>query len=354
MKKVYVFGAHSRARTTAVYLCSSDMGLSVAAFLTDNDEENAKEIDGIPVIDLRENTELDTSLTVYIGTRGVYFDDVIMRLKKLGFREILPVNVELDTRLRTDYFKRTFASEGREFRKIYDVKAASAGQDDKHTACIFEVRSIYDKALDIDTYEKQSYEHSIQVGTALTDVRLPECEFFDNTGENISEKNKQLCEITALYWIWKHAEEDLLGLVHYRRHFLLPDDWVSRMRVSGVDILLPTPIYFGPSIGENYRFRHVGADLDILLDILNDDADKCFSGNMFFPCNMFIMKREILDDYCSWLFPVLFELMERVGERDDAYQNRYPAFLAERLLNLYCFKNRNRLKTVFADKNFLR
>lgn len=28
-------------------------------------------------------------------------------------------------------------------------------------------------------------------------------DFHDNTGDNISSKNKNYCELTALYWLWK-------------------------------------------------------------------------------------------------------------------------------------------------------
>lgn len=42
----------------------------------------------------------------------------------------------------------------------------------------------------------------IQAGAALTDMRI--AELTDNTGDNISDKNADYCELTALYWIWKN------------------------------------------------------------------------------------------------------------------------------------------------------
>ena len=40
-----------------------------------------------------------------------------------------------------------------------------------------------------------------------------------------------------------------------------------------------------------------------------------------------------MDELCSWLFPILFDLAERGGEREDKYQNRYPGFISERLIS---------------------
>ena len=47
-----------------------------------------------------------------------------------------------------------------------------------------------------------AYVIPIQAGAALTNQHY--CSVTDHTGNNISVKNHEFCELTALYWIWKN------------------------------------------------------------------------------------------------------------------------------------------------------
>lgn len=68
---------------------------------------------------------------------------------------------------------------------------------------------------------------------------------------------------------------------------------------------------------------------------------------------MFIMKKSVLDDLCTWLFPILDAVAEHGGQKEDNYLNRYPGFISERLITFFFEKNREKYKVVYADKNFL-
>lgn len=201
------------------------------------------------------------------------------------------------------------------------------------TARIYVASSIYDKAIKGKGYNLMKDETVLQVGSALTDKRIYSGVMTDDTGENISEKNQQYCELTGLYWIWKNAKEDYVGLVQYRRHFLLPENWLERMMANDIDVILPVPLYVVPCLSKNYRERHVASDWDFLMEYIQknlsteyDMATEFFNGGLYSPCNMLIAKKRVLDELCSWLFPILDAVTMHIGKKEDKYQNRYPVY----------------------------
>ena len=64
------------------------------------------------------------------------------------------------------------------------------------------------------------FEHVL----AGADYQIGESELVrDNTGDNISVKNKSYCELTTQYWAWKNTDYDYYGFCHYRRYFSFSD-----------------------------------------------------------------------------------------------------------------------------------
>lgn len=200
----------------------------------------------------------------------------------------------------------------------------------------------------------------VQVGKSLhPDVDLGFAA--DNLGDNISNRNGEFSELTAVYWLWKNVNAPYKGIVHYRRHFKSPGRHSSnrfdliastediQSALSKSDIILPKQRnYYIETIYSHYAHTFPGEQLDELRQVLLDmkpgyvDAfDKLMSGKKAHMFNMFVMSEEKFDEYCAWLFPILFELTKRIDPQkyNDAFQARYPGRVSERLLDVWINTN---------------
>ena len=210
---------------------------------------------------------------------------------------------------------------------------------------------------------KEMYE-PIHCGKALyipneTKGFLPELN--DNTGDNISVKNKMYSELTGLYWIWKNYKcdpNDIVGLSHYRRYFSEPNsDNMKFITKETIEKYLQECDFLTAGIGTEYDFTtpdmqsayevycqcHNKKDMDNCLkavkivrpDIGNIIEDQIKHSACICLQNMFITKKKHLDEYCEFLFPVLDKTLEFTNLSDPYYQDyngRFPGFLGERLL----------------------
>ncbi len=360
---IYIFGAHSRARTLKEYLIHINPETRIHAFLYDNDEENPTCIDDIPVFDISDdisslNRQLNTEYPVYLGIRGINHATVTKHLIELGFKKIIPVTVDLDMDLRNRYLKLVFEEKGIPYRKLSDYAWDIDKDNHLGNIGIYVASSAFDAVLE----KKHTYlpfEKVIQVGCALTDKRI-DASVFDNENENISGRNIQFCELTALYWIWRNAKESIVGLEHYRRFFLIPDNFETVINQNKIDVILPVPLYVAPNLQENYLSRHANKPWNDMLKVLSslypDDtlsSQEYFKQGLYSPCNMIIARKDVFDKFCNWLFPMLFEIVRLNGTLEDRYQNRYPGFLSERLMSYYFDKHKDEYNIVYVDKTFL-
>jgi hypothetical protein len=181
----------------------------------------------------------------------------------------------------------------------------------------------------------------------------------DNQGENISRKNFNYCELTALYWAWKNLREaDAVGLVHYRRHFgkkplfgttptvFALADYEKALKKAPV-LVPPKRNYFIETVRSQYEHAHNPADLKVLRDVIAEDTpeylpafNRVMEGTTTHIYNMFVMKRPYLDAYCEWLFAVLKKVENRIDcSTYDQYEARVFGFLAERMLDVWLITN---------------
>ena len=69
---------------------------------------------------------------------------------------------------------------------------------------------------------------------------------------------------------------------------------------------------------------------------------------------MFVMKKEKFDEYCQWLFTILFELEKRIDISNyNQYESRVFGFISERLFNVWLEKqalNTKEIDVVFLEK----
>ena len=63
--------------------------------------------------------------------------------------------------------------------------------------------------------------------------------------------------------------------------------------------------------------------------------------------NMFVMDKNTFDDYCKWLFTILFELEKKIDfTKYNTYQARFFGNVSERLLDVYINTNHIKYKEV--------
>lgn len=177
----------------------------------------------------------------------------------------------------------------------------------------------------------------------------------DDEGENISSLNPFFCELTGLYWAWKNLHSDYIGLVHYRRHFSyhpksrnLWDSVLKQREIEGDlgKVLVFIPVkrkYYIETLYSHYEHTHYAYQLDETRKIIKEQCpdyldiyDKTLNQRWGYMFNMMIMTRELLDDYCKWLFGILFELRSRLGEDGlTPFHSRYYGRISEIIFNVW-------------------
>ncbi|MQS45428.1 DUF4422 domain-containing protein [Companilactobacillus mishanensis] len=176
----------------------------------------------------------------------------------------------------------------------------------------------------------------------------------DDVGENISEKNPNYNELTAIYWAWKNmGNAEAVGLVHYRRLFvknkteLLSQEDIEKS-FETYDVILPKlRKYYVETNYLHYIHAHNEEPLMMTRRIIEkyhnsylssfDTVMNSTSAHMF---NMFIMKPKIFNSYCEWLFDILKKLEENIYVEDYSEQeSRVFGYVSEVLMDVWIKKN---------------
>ncbi|MBR6486575.1 MAG: DUF4422 domain-containing protein [Lachnospiraceae bacterium] len=356
--RIVIYGAGTMGRAVRKCISEEPYMLKPECFIVRSMDDNDKVVDGLPVVKLADALDHRSSL-VLVALNGKLMPGAVAGLKAAGFERILPVSFDGDiwTEIRSNWIIANDVLPG-DVKRVDDIEPMGRRSGVKLCKLnIYVAHSIYDADLPIKP-ELKDYESPIHVGAALADKKLFEITDADGA-DNISEKNRQYCETTGIYLAWKNDTADYVGFSHYRRRFCLDEKALDVILSGNVDVVVTEPILNFASVKAQYGKDHIIDDWLVLMDAISkvapeylESAKQVEKGIYYYAYNMFIMKHDIFDSYCRFMFPVLEYCVKRIGKREDIYQNRYAGFLAERLLTI--FLNENRQYTVaIADKKFI-
>jgi len=360
-KSIVIYGAGIVAREVTCCLTAAPYNCKIDAYIVTSKEGNPDTLLGGKVVALEEGQALYKDSLILVAVLERYLNDILETLAARGFLNVIPLSFESDlwSELRGNYFRNLCRNRGKKFLTLEQELPAQTAKDNNMSDAVhvYMARCHLDKYVEISE-EKYGWEIPIQVGADLTNARI--CPIRDNVGDNISNKNKEYCELTALYWIWKNDNGKYVGLCHYRRHFVLNSRMLAELEKSDIDVVLTIPILNFPSVRDVYAEDHFIGDWEIMLEAIKTlcpeyfkVADELQNDIYYYAYNMFIARKEIMDCYCEWLFPILSYCEERCKKKDNVYQNRFIGFLAERLLSVFFLHNESKWKIVHAEKNFI-
>lgn len=186
------------------------------------------------------------------------------------------------------------------------------------------------------------------------------------TESNIDKFNQQLSEGTCLYWIWKNSNSDIVGLEHYRRYFTEDVKPLSENKIKEIlknyDIILHRSDNIGATtfIASSCCNR-IGGNMLPIAEMIY----KCFEhywphktaelaqqymSHYHWQSNMFITRKTVIDDFCSWLFDFLFN---KFGKAFNLLDSKIPPRTLGYMVELYLFPywmNNNNLKIYNCER----
>ncbi len=360
-KDLYIYGAGDVAREVGYCLSQAPFEKTIKAFIvTDVKKEPVKSVLDKPIIGIGEVDDIENDALIIVAVLEKYRDEILNSLQSLGRTNCLCLTYESDlwTEVRKTWFLYHMDEQDMPVKELKDaLKSLEVNDVTKHNLTIYSAKSPFDRILN-NCPESKAWEKDIQVGAALVEERVSAITDFD--GDNISLKNKQYNEMTALYWLWKHAKDDYIGLCHYRRKFDLTEADVNKICDSVIDVIITAPIINIPDVKYMFGKNHVDSDWDVFGDAVKaispeyiEDYHRLGDGILYVPYNMVIMKRKVLCAYCEWAFRVFQYVEDHTPKREeDTYQRRNIGFLSERVMTVWLLHHWKELNIAIADKSF--
>ncbi len=333
----------------------------IECFLVTKRGINAELLSGLPVIELETfagnlSQEKKENLEVLIAAPENTMTDIEKKLEEQG----LFCHVRLTSSRWAELMGYYYAC-----NQVYVPLSALPVGYHRANIHIFMAKFYKDKPLSCH-YDMPEWVQSIQVGAALCEERI--ADLLDNNGINISGKNENYSELTALYWIWKNYLEldtsdkgyEYYGLNHYRRVFELSEEDLLRLSDNEVDVVLPFPMPYEPNIEEHHKRYLKQRDWEAVLEALYqvqpnyvEQFSFVLKQTYLYNYNILLARKNVMADYCEWLFPILERVEELSIPKACDRCDRYLGYIGESLSTLYFMVNRDRLNIAHAGCKFL-
>lgn len=179
-------------------------------------------------------------------------------------------------------------------------------------------------------------------------------------GDSIASLNSSYCELTGLYWLWKNVNAQYKGLAHYRRilascptkkieQVLNSDDYISALHnadvLTAVAKRYPLATVQSHYINSKKCYQNIHEDdISALKQAMKSAGmdyckvlDGVLNGHKAHMLNIFCMREDMFDSYCSWLFNVVDVFYSLRSQRID--QKRFVGAMSEFLLDVWVLRN---------------
>lgn len=346
-KKVCVYGAGIIAY--GAYKALIELyHIQINCFLVSSDKGQPDQIDGVPVMGLEEVPSNIANDFIVVATPEEYHKDIIKNLKKYKCNSYFLLDSHEEYILMSGYLKKV-----QNIHLIEDYQ--TYGKVDKpNDIRIYMAVSHKDKPLTRD-YQEATWVKKIQAGAALTNSRI--AEITDEGADSLSTQNSLYCELSASYYIWKHNACNITGLFHYRRILNVTEEQLHLLEIKKIDVILPLPFVCYPDASGQYGRYLMSEDIHVMCEVLQEFEPKkmpeikgILKSPYLYNYNMLIARREVFNDYCSWIFPLLKIITDRCEKEEREKLPRYTGRIGEVLTSLYFMLNKQKWHIVHAEK----
>lgn len=357
-KQFIIYGAQHHAHCMYIALKILLPEAEVLYFMVSDKKNNPDSIEGVEVKAIDECMVQDKDTLILVAASEKYYDEIFETLMTRQYTNIMngTFGGKFDNDVRELYFQNSFFNGTLEFQTLHAMSAAPG--HGKSSICMYMAKCIVDKKLQSEPVIPE-YMRVVQAGAALAERAIADCR--DDTGENISRKNRNYCECTVTYYIWKNATEDYVGLCHYRRRFRWDAKDLEILGSGEIDVVLPNPVItVGGQYDIHYKPYVEEKVYETMLSVLKESypeyyetALEVMQGDLFYPCNMVAAKKKIFDAYAEWMFDVLARVEAVCGD-ETVRTDRYLGYLAEHLTTFYFVKNRKELNIAHSMMEILK